>query len=171
MYWEPAPARIAAYNQFMKLIILLRNPIERAYSHWNMEHRRGLESLPFYEAIVQESERCQSNPGRQHRIYSYCDRGFYSKQIRRLRQLFPEENILILKSETLSEEPRQCLDKICEFLAIKPLADASPIRLHNLPYAEPMGSDARAYLHSIFDNEIRLLENMLCWDCRSWLNE
>ncbi len=171
MYWQPAPARIAAYNPSMRIIILLRNPIKRAYSHWNMELRRGLESLPFHEAILRENKRCQSNLGRQHRVYSYCDRGFYSKQISRLRQLFPDENMLILKSENLSEQPRQCLDKICEFLDVKPLADASPIRLHHLPYTEPMSSDARAYLHSIFDDEIRALETMLNWDCSLWLRE
>ena len=41
LYWDPAAERIWRYNQAMRLIVILRNPIERAYSHWAMEHRRG----------------------------------------------------------------------------------------------------------------------------------
>jgi hypothetical protein len=171
MYWKTAIARIFAYNPHIKIIIILRNPIERAYSHWNMEHRRGLENLSFYEAIKMEKERCRSSSGGQHRVYSYCDRGFYSKQISRIKQLFPEGNIMILKSENLREQPRHFLGRICEFLGVTPLTDASPIHLHVLPYPEPMDKKSRKYLHSIFADEIRLLEKMLDWDCSLWAKE
>ena len=41
LYWDPAPERIWRYNSAMRLLVILRNPIEQAYSHWAMEHRRG----------------------------------------------------------------------------------------------------------------------------------
>ena len=47
MYWEPSPKRIWEYNPRMKLIVLLRNPIDRAYAHWNMERSGGRRAFPF----------------------------------------------------------------------------------------------------------------------------
>ncbi len=52
MYWETAPYRIWRYNPQMKWILALRNPVERAFSAWNMETKRGKEKLPFAEAIA-----------------------------------------------------------------------------------------------------------------------
>jgi hypothetical protein len=169
MYWEPAIPRMWAYNPEMKIIIVLRNPIERAYSHWNMETRRGMETLSFAEAIRNEAMRCKSDHGNQHRVYSYCDRGFYCKQILRLQEVFPKKNILVLKSEYLSNQPKETLNLICQFLEIKPLNDTSPIRLHALPYQEKMSEAARTYLQDLFRAEIRELEQLLQWDCSAWL--
>ena len=75
----------------MKLILILRNPIERAYSHWNMQRDRGYDTLSFHEAIhAEEKRRLKSLPW-QNRRYSYLDRGYFSEQIRRLRSFFPKE--------------------------------------------------------------------------------
>jgi hypothetical protein len=88
MYWNDAPRRIWEYNPNVKLIVLLRNPIERAYSHWNMERQRNVENLSFWDAIQNEKERCRETLPLQHRLYSYVDRGFYLGQIRRLWAFF-----------------------------------------------------------------------------------
>lgn len=53
LYWSPALRRIWEYNPNMKCIVLLRNPITRAYSHWNMEYGRQWDALSFEEAILQ----------------------------------------------------------------------------------------------------------------------
>ena len=76
MYWETAPYRIWKYNPKMKWILVLRNPVERAFSAWNMETKRGKEKLSFAEAIEKEPERCREALPLQHRVYSYIDRGF-----------------------------------------------------------------------------------------------
>src|SRR3954470_7937054 len=78
MYWEPAPRRIWSYNPQMKWILLLRDPAERAFSHWHMARARDEETLPFAQAIAQEPERCREALPLQHRVYSYIDRGFYA---------------------------------------------------------------------------------------------
>ena len=75
----------------MRLIVILRNPIERAYSHWAMEHRRGNDQLPFALALEQEEARCREALPFQHRVFSYVDRGFYSAQLRRLWRFFGRE--------------------------------------------------------------------------------
>lgn len=170
MYWKSSAERIHRYNAAMKIILLLRNPIERAYSHWNMEYQRGNETLPFYDAIVNEAARCSSSPdGRQHRVYSYVDRGFYSRQIKNLLSFFPSTSIHIVKSEFLRDQPDQCLKEICAFLGIPHLSNTSPLRAHQIGYPRPMEGREWSYLHSIFQDEINALAKMLGWDCQSWL--
>ncbi|MGB7755383.1 MAG: hypothetical protein WBL23_04905, partial [Salinisphaera sp.] len=88
MYWHDAPRRMWEYNPNMKLIVVLRNPIDRAFSHWNMEKSRNAESLSFWDAIQNEEPRCKEALPYQHRTYSYVDRGFYLEQLRRLWRYF-----------------------------------------------------------------------------------
>ena len=77
MYWHDAPRRMWEYNPRLKLILTLRNPIGRAYSHWNMERTRNAGPLSFWDAIQLERERCWECLPLQHRIYSCLDRGFF----------------------------------------------------------------------------------------------
>lgn len=169
MYWHAAPARIHAYNPAMKFILLLRNPIDRAYSHWNMERMRGWEPLSFLEAIDQETERCREALPYQHRIYSYVDRGFYLHQLERIWRYFPCRNTLILPSEALRHQPAATLETICRFLAIPPPAAVSPRLIHCRPYPEPMQARAHERLRSLYADEIGALARCLDWDCRHWL--
>lgn len=111
MYWYDSPRRIWQYNPSMKIIVILRNPIRRAYSHWNMERDRKADTVSFWEAIQHESNRCREALPYQHRVYSYVDRGFYSEQLRRVWTYFPKNQTLILKSEDLKANPRETLEK------------------------------------------------------------
>jgi hypothetical protein len=77
MYWNDSPKRIWEYNPNMKLIVILRNPIERAYSHWNMDRSRHADNLSFWETIQKEKKRCSDALPKQQRRYSYIERGFY----------------------------------------------------------------------------------------------
>jgi sulfotransferase family protein len=153
------------------LIVLLRNPIERAYSHWNMKRELGAEALSFWEAIQREPERCREALPYQHRVYSYVDRGFYLEQLRRLWSFFPKEQVLVLKSDELKCQLVQTLQRVCEFLNIDPLNEVEPVNAHSRPYKSPMKPKDRQYLRSVFELEIRGLERVLGWDCSSWLAE
>lgn len=88
MYWYGAPKRIWEYNPEIKLIVILRNPIERAYSHWNMERARCADDISFWDALAGEGDRCRQALPLQHRVYSYVDRGYYTEQLRRLWTFF-----------------------------------------------------------------------------------
>lgn len=169
MYWQAAPQRIWTYNPHIKLIILLRNPISRAYSHWNMERDRNAESLSFFEAIQKENERCREALPFQHRVFSYLDRGFYTKQIRHLWNYFPKHQILILKSEDLNQFPQPTLDKIYQFLDVSPLKNIQHQQIHSRSYLSPMTLQEKNYLKEIFYFEIKTLEKILNWDCSTWL--
>jgi sulfotransferase family protein len=171
MYWRDAPRRMWQYNPNLKLIVLLRDPIDRAYSHWNMKRVLDAEALSFWEAIEREPDRCREALPYQHRVYSYVDRGFYLEQLRRLWSFFPKERVLVLKSDELKCQPVQTLQRVCEFLNVDPLNGIEPVNVHSRPYKSPIGSKERQYLRSVFELEIRGLERVLGWDCSSWLAE
>lgn len=168
MYWEEAPRRIWEYNPEMKIIVILRNPVDRAYSHWAMEKNRGNEVLSFEEAIEQEQERCREQLPLQHRIYSYVDRGFYSVQIRRLWHLFGKERVLTLRQEKLMDEPNDCLLQVWKHLGVERTRELGPLKSHLGTYEGMMPRQTHQRLTERFESEIEELESMLGWDCSSW---
>jgi hypothetical protein len=171
MYWYDAPRRIWQYNPNIKAIFLLRNPIERAFSHWNMERARGLESLPFWDAIQSENLRCREALPYQHRIFSYVDRGFYSEQLRRFWTYIPKDQTLVLKTDDLKEKPTETFKRVCCFLGIELPRYVKTQTTHALPYRCSMSAEERGYLRQVFEHEIRNLERILSWDCADWLDD
>lgn len=169
MYWIDSPKRIWHYNPNMKLIILLRNPIDRAFSHWNMERLRGADTLSFWEAITNEGKRCREALPHQHRVYSYIDRGFYLEQLRRVWSYFARNQVLIIKSEDLGRMPDETLNGICSFLEVNKFKNISVKHLNSRIYESPMSARERDYLRSVFSPEIRKLETELNWNCKDWL--
>lgn len=169
MYWHDSPGRIRQYNPHIKLIILLRNPIERAYSHWNMERLRGADDLSFWEAIVNEKERCRKALPLQHRVYSYVDRGFYLKQLQRIWSYFPKNRVLIIKNEDLRKTPYQTLNGVCDFLEVDQFKSISIKDVNSRAYELAMSAKERDYLRDVFTSEIKNLETVLNWDCKDWI--
>jgi len=169
MYWYNAPRRIWEYNPAMKIIIILRNPIDRAFSAWNFEYGRQREFLPFSEAIRTESQRIKEVLPLQHRVYAYVDRRFYTEQIRRIWHYFPKAQTLFLKSEQLRNKPQTTLDQVCDFLRVAKMPDIKPHTVLASPYATSMAVADRAYLQALYEFEIKDLEQMLDWDCSEWL--
>ncbi|MCX7848245.1 MAG: sulfotransferase domain-containing protein [bacterium] len=167
MFWPAAAPRIHAYNPAMKLILLLRNPIERAYSDYIMERRRGFELLPFRWAIRVEPLRRRWLPSLLARHYLYTSRGFYSQQIQHLLHYFPREQMLILKTEELREDHYGTLQRVCAFLGVDPFPAIKQEIVFSNEYA-PMSLDDWQLLQRIFAQEIDTLEALLGWDCSSW---
>jgi hypothetical protein len=124
------PERAARQLPQVKLIALLRNPIDRAYSHYQHEVRGGRESLSFAEAIRREPERLageeqrlRSDPGYysyNHHRYSYALRGRYLEQLRRWVACYSREQLLVLQSEWLFQEPAAASKAVYEFLGLSP---------------------------------------------------
>lgn len=168
MFWQPCAERMYRYNPKFKLLLVLRNPVLRAFSNWNMEVSRGRETLSFWDAITQESERCQNESVSQHRIYSYVSRGFYAEQIQRLMRFFPLSQLCVLKNEDLLQQPKACLDQVCQFLQIDPLVDVRAQEVFKGQYENQIDPSAQAYLLDLYSEDIRALEKLLDWDCREW---
>ena len=169
MYWNEAPRRIWEYNPAMRLIAVLRNPITRAFSHWNMERDRGLDPLAFWDALHAETERCRASLPYQNRRFSYVDRGFYTEQLRRLSAFFPAKQILVLRSDDLRRDPNSTIDCVFDFLGVDRLPPLPSREVHVRPYTARMSQREWEYLRDVFEFEIRALERTLEWDCAEWL--
>ena len=140
-----APERAARLLPGARLVALLRNPVERALSHYQHEVRGGRESLPFERAIEQEVERLSGEEERlrsdptyysfNHHRYSYVRRGRYLEQLRRWVEHFPRSQLLVLQSERLFADPVAATAAVHEFLGVRP---------HRLEHYKP-------FLHGAYD--------------------
>lgn len=122
------PERVFQTYPQSKLIVLLRNPVERAISQYYHEVRLGFEKLSLPAAIAQESKRLEGEvekiisykyyPSYNHQHYSYVSRGLYLQQIQRWMAYFPRSQFCILESETFFENPQATLDRVFAFLQL-----------------------------------------------------
>ncbi len=128
IFHPTAPNRIARVLPSVRLIALLRNPVDRAYSHYNHMVRVGREPLPFEEAIEHEAERLVGEEEKiiadphystfTHLHYSYLARGRYIEQLQKWLAIFPRQQMLILASEELYTSPATAYRKAIEFLGL-----------------------------------------------------
>jgi Sulfotransferase domain len=168
MYWEAAPRRVWEYNPGMKIVCILRDPIGRAYSQWNMYCQMGLEKLGFADAVSHETERCRAALPLQHRVYSYTDRGFYCEQIRRLWRFFPREQTYFLKNEDLRARPEETLNGVFDFLGVRRVP-VQPQLVDSSSHPAEIAVADQIRLARLYEYEVRQLERLLDWDCRDWL--
>lgn len=118
------PKRIAELIPQVKLIAILRNPVQRAISHYYHERRIGYESLPLMEALRAEEQRLKplidkedyKSDGFIH--YSYKIRGHYHEQIKRYLNHFAIKNILLINSEMLLRQPSVTLQRVFRFVGV-----------------------------------------------------
>ncbi len=163
-YWPNALERIAAYNPAMRLIVLFRDPVERAWSHWKMERART-ETEPFSWCIRQGRARVAGSdqPVGAHRVHSYVERGFYAAQVRRLLSVFPREQVLFLRSDSLRRDPERILGNACDFLRIPRFDQVSAIESHVGPRDDKtmrMCDADRAYLRELFEEDQREFQSL-----------
>ena len=168
MYWETAPYRIWKYNPKMKWILALRNPVERAFSAWNMETKRGKEKLSFADAIEKEPERCREALPLQHRVYSYTDRGFYAHQVRRLFNIFGKDNCLVLLNQELRNDHKKTLRRVFEFLGVESSFVPPEASVFEQEYSIQIDNQLRSRLIDIFYFDIKELEKLLGHDLSGW---
>jgi hypothetical protein len=117
LYCLEAPARMAQVVPEARLIAILRNPVERAYSHYWHNRTRGHEPLEFADALAAEPERLAADPAAWRR-YSYFDRGRYIEQLRRYGEHYPREAMLAVLFDDLCDSPRETFQSVCRFLEI-----------------------------------------------------
>src|SRR3989440_2961216 len=120
LYWRPALPRIRDYNPAMKFIVILRNPIERAFSQWNMQRTRGIEPFDFLDAVAAEPRRIAESAPKQLRKFSYVDRGRYAEQLERAFRLFPRERFLVIKYEEFRARHREMVEAALRLLHLSP---------------------------------------------------
>jgi Sulfotransferase family len=115
LYVEKAPARIKSFVPEMKLVAVLRNPIERSFSSYQHLVRDGLEPLDFASALDAEPARIAQNYGF---LYRYTDLGFYTRQLDRYARLFPADQLLVLLYDELRRDPHSTCRQVFSFLGV-----------------------------------------------------
>src|SRR4051794_13984507 len=165
VYYSPALERIARYNPDMKLIISLRNPTDRAFSHWNMRRAKGREPLEFLDAIKRDQEQIGSGTLRGN---AHLERGFYASQLERVFDFFPREQVLLIKYEDFRRDYAQTINRLFDFLEVRRLTNLKNKEQNTGPYQRKITAEEREYVSALFDEEIYRLEKMLGWDCSDW---
>jgi hypothetical protein len=133
-----------------------------------METKRGAETLSFRDAVAREAERCREALPLQHRVYSYIDRGFYAPQIRRLFDIFGQNNCLVLLNEELRHDHGGALGKVFAFLDVDLAVNPPEASVFEHEYEDKIDIDLRSRLIDIFQSDIKELERMLQRDLSSW---
>ncbi|MFZ1041277.1 MAG: sulfotransferase domain-containing protein [Anaerolineales bacterium] len=175
IFHPTAPNRIGKVLPNVKLIALLRNPVDRAYSHYNHMVRVGRELLSFEEAIGHEAERLAGEEDKiiadprystfNHLHYSYLARGRYIEQLQKWLAIFPRQQMLILASEELYTSPATAYRKAIEFLELSAWEPndfkvykqgvyeemPAPIRKHLIDYYHSYNQKLYDYLNRNFD--------------------
>lgn len=168
LYWKPAAERIRQYNPAIKLLALLRNPIDRAFAHWNMQRFKGREPLAFLDAIKEETNRIAPPLSIESRRFSYVDRGFYTEQLEQFLKLFPREQLKIIKFEEFRDHQLETMNAIFHFLGVKPIKTVRSKDRNVVPYEREMTTKERKDLYDVFAEEILKVERLLGWDCSDW---
>jgi hypothetical protein len=155
VFHPQVPYRVARHLPDVKLILLLRDPVVRAYSQYQHEVSRGFETLGFEEAIRAEPERLAGEHERllaepfynsfHHQHHSYLARGRYDEQLATWRSLFPDEQLLVLTSERFFAEPHRTFQRVLDFLELPPFTPAA-YEVHNAHDYRQMGSGVRSLL-------------------------
>jgi len=114
---EDAIGRIVERNAAIKVIYLLRDPVDRAHSNWTHLWSAGLEpEADFLDA-------CRAEPARVAAgwapFWHYTGLGLYGKQIEHLYRQFPREQVLVLRYRELKDAPAATLDRVCAFLGVR----------------------------------------------------
>lgn len=169
-FWSPCIKRIYKYNPQIKWILVFRNPIDRAFSQWNMNRINGWEKNTFYKAINDEKKRLEKHSNLKHRRFSYISRGFYYIQITKLLEYFPIKNILFIQYEDLCDNPVRIKKDISSFLGINLIDTLNFKKINSLDYIHKLNIKEKKLLRNIYQEDIHNLENILGWNCLKWIN-
>lgn len=170
MHHPSAPSRIATALPGVRLIVMLRDPVERAYSAYEHEFARGFETEPFERALDLEPERLAGEAARMladptyqshsHRHHGYATRGEYADQLARLFELFGRDRVLVLESDRFFEQPAAELPKVLDFLGLDPWRPSS-FEQHNARPRPPMPAYLRDRLDERFGPHDEMLGQLL----------
>tara|TARA_B100000945_G_C20299700_1_gene557409 strand:- start:26 stop:886 length:861 start_codon:yes stop_codon:yes gene_type:complete len=114
LYYKDVAKSIKAYNSSARIIIMLRDPIERAFSHYLMDFRLGLINDTFENIIFQKSNLSNSKTYFQQ----YVKLGEYTNQIKRYFNEFPSEQILVVDYDDFKNKTSDIVKKVYKFLKI-----------------------------------------------------
>lgn len=165
-----APERARAVVPRARLVAVLRDPVDRAYSQYQHEVALGREPLSFEEALAAEEERTRGEVERltaDPRAFSrawwdhtYAARGLYAEQLEHWLAAFPREQLLVVTTDELGGRPAETYASILAFLGAAPHELDTYPRVFDRDY-EPMRQETRRALAEWFAGPNRRLEVLL----------
>jgi hypothetical protein len=165
------PGRVASLLPEAKLIVLLRDPVKRAYSHYWHERSKGREKLSFEDAIATEPGRVGDAALRlargeivrseAHLRHTYLERGRYAEQLERWLRHFPRERLLCLRFEDFVRDPQRGLDESLRFLGLPAMHRPVQFEARNSRQYPPMAAATAERLREYFAPHNRALEALL----------
>lgn len=169
--WDPRIAAAAhAVNPDLKAVALLRDPVKRAWSHYQERVANGVEPLGFAEALEAEERRTAGELDRMaadpayysepHDWYSYRARGVYLPQLQNWTSVFDERQLLVLRSEDLYADVQGTFDRICTFLGV-PVVTLPTTRTFGAGKRDPMPEGPRRELTEFYRDHNRALAEHL----------
>lgn len=156
---------ISRYTPRMKIIVILRNPVERAYSHWVIVHKRGSANYGFAAGLWREA--VLALKGRRDPAASFFRRGRYHWQIKNLFDEFGPERCLVLFNKDLKHNHMETLTRIYDFLEIDKVPPPEPEVVHKNTYAK-MPLIWRYALTVLYRNDVKKLERLLRYSVSTW---
>ena len=161
MFHPFAIERIAQDFPDIKLVAMLRDPVERAYSAYKHELARGFDTeTDFLQALVREDERLdgeiekiaadpdyESHP---HRHHAYQRRGLYAEQLQRVFEHFDRDQVHVMESERFFANPADEFDALLRFLGLAPWQPRDGFAQHNARPGAPMPEPAKARLEAFY---------------------
>lgn len=164
------PSRAAAIVPSARLAVILRNPVDRAYSHFQWARARGEETLTFEEAIDRETARTSKGWQRlasgcasrsvETELFSYLARGLYGDQIQRWLQHFPRQQLLVLVAEELAARLESVMNAALSHLSLTPFG-GWVFAPKNARSYEPMPADVRERLGAYYRKPVELLSSLV----------
>jgi hypothetical protein len=165
-----AAERAAAVVGNARIIVLLRDPVERTYSHYAEQRRIGAERLSFEEALLAEPERLAGEVERMerdaryrshaHQHQSYLAQSRYADSLRRWLERFPADRVLVLCSEEFFAEPEHELGRVHAFLGLSHQAPPDT-RPWNAMRRAPMRAHVRRRLEAELADDVRDVERLI----------
>jgi len=162
--YPKSPQRIFEKYPNMKFVVILRNPVDRAFSQYQHTKRRGWESLDFEKAIDAESSRIKQNV-EYYKRYSYLARGLYFEQLKLWFSYFPQDHFLILEYSELLDIDK-ISNKIFKFLNLEPFHNINGEKFNVGNYShleEKTRNNLMAYFKSHNNNLFKLLNHEFDW--------
>jgi Sulfotransferase domain len=172
-----AAERMSRVLPRVKLIFMLRNPVDRAYSNYLWSRQNGLETETFERALALEArrERELASAQRYARPHAYFSRGLYAQHLARFFDRFPREQILVLRHEDLTNRAESVAAAFHRFLGVADVP-ATALGLGRIneaaaPMNEPLGRALRRHLAQCYRAANVKLTALLGPDFELWCDE
>ncbi len=165
-----AVERMAQALPDAKIMVMLRDPVRRAESHFHHSVSHGHEDLAFTDALAAETERMAGEDEKMqqdwsywshsHEHHSYVSKGMYAEQLERLFSFYPREQVMVIQSEAFYREPNRILEEVTSWVGLQPVSLDQEDDRNGHSYKK-MDSEMRSQLIEIYQEPNERLYELL----------